>query len=1146
MFKAVTLLVVFFGTWLSICTSVSAQQAYVAASTELYFLDYSTGTCNLTLIGDFIDNTGNFYNLSDIAICPDGTLYGTDGIDLFEINPNTALITTIGFLNPTDFPNSLTCGPDNTLYGARGNLSTINRTTAATNAVGLLPAPAAGDIAFYNGEMYLSSLTGIWRLDLINLANSEFLGSSGAYWGLCAGVGCNELLGSTSGGRIDIINIETGATQVLCNNVQGVVTGLASMDDFSAVNNCVVEIDLDDDDSAGLPDFDYQSEDFSCLTPDGVAIADQDVIISGTGTIENVYIEITNPLNLNQEILTIAGAVNVLVAGDNSTNMTLSSNGTSSIADFENAIKEIRYINTAAALAVGTREITVYFETPNEVSNIATAYIEVQDLPYYDVVLTPDTVICDGESLTLEAATTAPTVLWSTGESTSTIQVTSSGTYHVTVTAPDHCTTIDSVVVTALPVYTMNLSYPDEICEGEGFDLIIENSYPDSVEYIIIDNYGIQQVHKMLGIDTITFNPDASIFLEIISINTAMPSCWTQPLGIAFVNVIDEIILNRVERICSGDSIFLAGAWQFAPGQYHDMYSTNDGCDSLVSTVLIVDQSDTLFQQVAVCHPDSAGRRIYAGQNSIGCDSLVITDLVFNEYDTLSIISTVCDSSLQGITIDTIVDSNGCALIQTLYELFAPSTIIINTENSCDLDPPDPDTVVLSNVNGCDSIIVTQYVSVGLDTTRIENYSCDSTQLGVIIDSYLSAQGCDSIIEQTTYYSAVDSTRIMSTTCDRDAAGEVINIYQGQSGCDSVVIETTVWIGVDTTYSNSTSCDSSNIGTEYIILVSNSGCDSVVLLTTNYSPVDSTMIELATCDRTMAGETVAVYQGQSGCDSVVIEIMFWVGVDTTYIDRSSCDSLNVGTEFIVSMSSAGCDSIVSVTTYYSSIDSTKIQLTTCDRSEAGETIMIYQGQSGCDSIVVETRNWVGVDTTSFERFSCDPGAVGIEIFTYQSSSGCDSIVRQQVGYQALDTTSIFEAYCDPDSLTIRFNRLISVDGCDSVIQLIPYLDSAINCSSVVRSDIFIPNVFSPNNDGVNDYLSIYSPNQNVVVDHLQIFNRWGGTVFTHRETPLVYFNPGWNGEINGKKASEGVYILIAKLYLGETVHYIKKDILLIR
>ncbi|MBN1131474.1 MAG: gliding motility-associated C-terminal domain-containing protein [Bacteroidales bacterium] len=76
------------------------------------------------------------------------------------------------------------------------------------------------------------------------------------------------------------------------------------------------------------------------------------------------------------------------------------------------------------------------------------------------------------------------------------------------------------------------------------------------------------------------------------------------------------------------------------------------------------------------------------------------------------------------------------------------------------------------------------------------------------------------------------------------------------------------------------------------------------------------------------------------------------------------------------------------------------------------------------------------------------------------------------------------------------------------------------------SNYVLPNVFSPNNDGIND---LYIPLRTAYVErvHMKIFNRWGLLVF-ETEDPDI----NWDGKISGtgNLVSSGVYYYICDVY----------------
>lgn len=92
---------------------------------------------------------------------------------------------------------------------------------------------------------------------------------------------------------------------------------------------------------------------------------------------------------------------------------------------------------------------TVTITTPQQCSATFDAVVDL--LPLVPVDLGPDTVLCAGQTLTLDAGTPGITYSWSNGASTQTIDVTTSGPYSVTATN-GYCSGSDGITVTFEPV----------------------------------------------------------------------------------------------------------------------------------------------------------------------------------------------------------------------------------------------------------------------------------------------------------------------------------------------------------------------------------------------------------------------------------------------------------------------------------------------------------------------------------------------------------------------------------------------------------------------------------------------------------------------------------------------------------------------
>ena len=97
-------------------------------------------------------------------------------------------------------------------------------------------------------------------------------------------------------------------------------------------------------------------------------------------------------------------------------------------------------------------------------------------------------------------------------------------------------------------------------------------------------------------------------------------------------------------------------------------------------------------------------------------------------------------------------------------------------------------------------------------------------------------------------------------------------------------------------------------------------------------------------------------------------------------------------------------------------------------------------------------------------------------------------------------------------------------------------------------DIFIPSVFSPNDDGVNEKFQLF-PSENVAkFNQFSIFDRWGNVVFTASE-----FNQNevekytWDGRFNGKLLPPDVFVYFVEFTTTDGKILMKKgDVTLMR
>ncbi|WP_431213749.1 T9SS type B sorting domain-containing protein [Puia sp. P3] len=70
--------------------------------------------------------------------------------------------------------------------------------------------------------------------------------------------------------------------------------------------------------------------------------------------------------------------------------------------------------------------------------------------------------------------------------------------------------------------------------------------------------------------------------------------------------------------------------------------------------------------------------------------------------------------------------------------------------------------------------------------------------------------------------------------------------------------------------------------------------------------------------------------------------------------------------------------------------------------------------------------------------------------------------------------------------------------------------------------LFVPNAFTPNNDGRNDILRVIGPGIGKLVV-FAVYDRWGRQVFLTRNAGV-----GWDGTFGGRNMDAGTYVWMAE------------------
>jgi gliding motility-associated-like protein len=140
------------------------------------------------------------------------------------------------------------------------------------------------------------------------------------------------------------------------------------------------------------------------------------------------------------------------------------------------------------------------------------------------------------------------------------------------------------------------------------------------------------------------------------------------------------------------------------------------------------------------------------------------------------------------------------------------------------------------------------------------------------------------------------------------------------------------------------------------------------------------------------------------------------------------------------------------------------------------------------SIILDTMNWVKIEGS----FVAQGGERYLYIGNFHHDSVTQAIRVSTSGFSLLEA-----AYYFVDNI---------------------YLGEEA-CSPLENVELSIPNVFTPNNDGINDQFKINIPYNTLSI---VIYNRWGEMVF-ESDHHLRF----WDGTLpNGNQANEGVYYYV--------------------
>ncbi len=288
----------------------------------------------------------------------------------------------------------------------------------------------------------------------------------------------------------------------------------------------------------------------------------------------------------------------------------------------------------------------------------------------------------------------------------------------------------------------------------------------------------------------------------------------------------------------------------------------------------------------------------------------------------------------------------------------------------------------------------------------------------------------------------------------------------------------------------------------------------------------------------------------------------WVGIET---DSMTITDLGPGTYTVVGTNAHGCSASQSIvfTNPPEIIDSVDVIPAWCDKPNGGVSIFVTQAPSSMTYV------WNPADYSGAGSLALLPGPYHVTVI---DSMGCvdsvaftvpnlgeftaviptDSIFLE---FQATDDVFAYptpdvddptytwwpeaglscpdcsETMVDPDSTTTYYVMIESAQGCQSI-------DSVYVKRELPLPDAFVPTIFSPNGDGLNDQLCV--DGVRMVSFDLKVFADDGNLVFESRTN-----DDCWDGQINGVPQT-GSYMYVFEAVLEENMTHKESGYITIR
>jgi len=510
------------------------------------------------------------------------------------------------------------------------------------------------------------------------------------------------------------------------------------------------------------------------------------------------------------------------------------------------------------------------------------------------------------------------------------------------------------------------------------------------------------------------------------------------------------------------------------------------------------------------------------------CDSLIITEQIPLRSDSVTIEKISCDKSMEGITTNHFINNLGCDSIVVINTIYRAQQITRLVKEECGLLKSYIDTNKIVTAN-CDSLIITDHIGIPLDSTRIDELTCDSSKVGVFTKKLISRLGCDSIVIEIKQLAKTNYINIAKTTCKMSEAGKEKEVLKNSFGCDSIIETVTTFIPSDTNHIIQYTCDGMKIGIDTVRYTTKL-CDSLIINEYRFKAGDTVEISQYTCDLSKAEKDTTWLKNRIGCDSIIYSDIQYRPLKMEYvIDSIGCYNEKNGKIRIL-------NSLDFTEPYELYVNGTKyINEKEITNLASGKYEIYIKDQRSCysDSVKIEFNNPEELKTDLGQDREIEKGTrVKINL---QTNRNLVNIYWTPKNISSCINCNEIEILVDQD--TWIYSQGIDEHGCISLDSIYLRIKNS--------KKVYAPNVISPNGDQINDYFFIQGE-EGSIVKTLVIYDRWGEKIFEASDKPINSPSSGWDGTFHSKELTPGVYVYYSQVKTEKDIVELFGEITLLR